>query len=66
MHVWHDYRGVNLSVIKWARHSVHINGRATVKREYLIDSWLDTSNLEKLLKVFNSEIADTDAPETIA
>jgi hypothetical protein len=46
MQAWHDYRGVNLSVIKKFDSSVHINGRAAVKREYLIDSWLDMSNFE--------------------
>ena len=32
---------------------------------YLIDSWLDMSNLDKLLEVFEGKIANADAPETI-
>ena len=46
MQVWHDYRGVNLSVIKLTRHSVRINRREAAKKEYLVDSWLDMSNFE--------------------
>ena len=66
MHVLHDYKGANLSDIKLTRLSVHVSGRAAVNREYLIDGWLDMSNFQQLLKVFNSEIADSDAPEAIA
>ena len=46
MHVRHDYRGVNISIIELTRHSVNINERAAVKREYLIDNWLDMSNFK--------------------
>ena len=40
-------------------------GKERGSEGYLIDSWSDMSNLEKLLEIFNSEVANSDAPEEI-